>query len=227
MRKDIYISWDLSSLPPRSFCLGIAALLLLIMAPELDSENVDLTSYYPAPSGVYNKMITYNNAYLATNSGNVGVGTTNPAAKLQVASGNLIIDGIGGGLDYTPSPTTKGYLRINLDSSGCTFPGIVAPNSNSVCPSGYYATWTQGLYIDGFSYQNHGGNIYIALPGGVNTSQACSFTNTDTAGLCWKEALPNQHVTDPSTAGGWGSLSHALPPYTTEGAVSAVYCCPR
>ncbi len=226
MRKDIYISWDISSLPPRSFCLSIAALLLLIMAPELGSENVDLTSYYPAPSGVYNKMITYENAYLATNSGHVGIGTTNPAAKLQVASGNLIIDGIGGGLDYTPSPASKGYLRINLDSTGCTYPRIVAPNSNSVCPSGFYATWTQGLYIDGLSYQNHGGNVYAALSGGVKTSQVCSFTADELAGLCWKEAQPNKYISDPSAAAGWGTVSQATPPYT-EGAVLTVYCCPR
>ena len=44
--------------------LLLAGALLFSLAPELASESVTLTTYYPAPSGVYTTMITTNNTYL-------------------------------------------------------------------------------------------------------------------------------------------------------------------
>lgn len=73
----------------------IKALLFLALVLggtyALMSESLTLTTYYPAPSGVYNKMITTDAAYLARDGGNVGVGTTAPGAKLEVA-GNAIAE---------------------------------------------------------------------------------------------------------------------------------------
>jgi hypothetical protein len=58
--------------------------MLLATAGDLASENVTLTTYYPAPSGVYSQMITTGNTYLARDGGSVGVGTTAPGGKLDV-----------------------------------------------------------------------------------------------------------------------------------------------
>lgn len=66
----------------------MAGAMLLAAAPELASESVTLTTYYPAPSGVYTTMITTNNTYLArdasTNGGQVTVGSANTATGQMV-----------------------------------------------------------------------------------------------------------------------------------------------
>lgn len=62
----------------------LVASLLAVCAPELGSETVTLSTYYPAPSGVYTKMITTQDTWLARDSGKVGIGTQTPAAKLDV-----------------------------------------------------------------------------------------------------------------------------------------------
>lgn len=55
---------------------ALAALLLLLSAGDLASESVTLTTYYPAPSGVYTQMITTGNAFLSRDGGRVLVGGT-------------------------------------------------------------------------------------------------------------------------------------------------------
>lgn len=67
---------------------GLALLLMLGVCNELSSESVTLTTYYPAPSGVYTQMITTTNTYLARDSGKVGIGTTSPGANLDVFAAN-------------------------------------------------------------------------------------------------------------------------------------------
>ncbi|MBI5622469.1 MAG: hypothetical protein HY924_01685 [Elusimicrobia bacterium] len=87
---------------------GVAALLVLASAGELNSEYVNLTTYYPAPSGVYTQMLTTGRTFLAqnTNSGvGVGFGSTNfppsgvtggSSLKLGVA-GSVGVGAVGGG----------------------------------------------------------------------------------------------------------------------------------
>jgi len=50
-----------------------------------EGETFTITTYYPSPYGSYNELSTYSNTYLAMNSGNVGIGTSKPTAKLEVA----------------------------------------------------------------------------------------------------------------------------------------------
>ncbi len=52
-------------------CL-LAACMIAGVATEVASESVTLTTYYPAPSGVYTQMITTSNTYLARDGGSVG-----------------------------------------------------------------------------------------------------------------------------------------------------------
>jgi len=202
-RRKINIHFDLA-LPPQAVTLGFAAAILLAFAPELGSESVNLSNYYPAPSGVYTQMITTQNTFLATTaSSNVGIGTTSPAAKLQIAAGNVVLNGSGAGLAFAPSSPQKGYLYIDNTATGCGNP--VAGNANgTLCGVGYYATWTPGLFISGVSYQNRGGNVYVDLGGGITTTQVYAL-NTGTR-------IAN-----------WGTLTQ----YKNNTDLPTVYCCPK
>ncbi|MBI4374905.1 MAG: hypothetical protein HY549_00485 [Elusimicrobia bacterium] len=62
--------------------------LLAALPSHLGSENVNLSTYYPAPSGVYTQMITTDRTILARDaavSSRVGVGTSTPQVKFHVA----------------------------------------------------------------------------------------------------------------------------------------------
>ncbi len=67
---------------------AILASLAFLLIPNLHAaqKSVKLTTYYPAPYGEYKRLNSTEDAYLATTSGNVGIGTTNPQAKLDVTS---------------------------------------------------------------------------------------------------------------------------------------------
>ncbi|MFA6316880.1 MAG: hypothetical protein WC943_05625 [Elusimicrobiota bacterium] len=82
----------------------MTAAIILAFAGELNSEYVNLTTYYPAPSGVYTQMLTTGRAFFAqnTNTGvGIGFGSTNfPAAgsstKLSVV-GSVAVGTTAGG----------------------------------------------------------------------------------------------------------------------------------
>ncbi len=88
---------------------ALAACVLFGTAGTLASESMNLTTTYPAPSGVYTQVITTGNGtsgaldttlgrdagnvVLAPGSGSVGVGTAAPAAKLHVQGTLAVVDG--------------------------------------------------------------------------------------------------------------------------------------
>lgn len=78
--------------------LGLAGLLLLFVAPELGSESVTLSTYYPAPSGVYTNMITTGNTFLARDTGSVAIGVPTALGKLHVENGNVLFTNANLGL---------------------------------------------------------------------------------------------------------------------------------
>jgi hypothetical protein len=104
----------------RSMRALMAAAMIFSAVSEVASESVTLTTYYPAPSGVYTQMIVTGNTYLARDSGDVGIGTANPVAPLDVSN---TTNGSGGYMHLAgataPTLTTQGaYIGWNALSGG-------------------------------------------------------------------------------------------------------------
>ena len=75
-----------------AFLLAVLGLGVTLMA-----EDITLTTYYPAPYGVYDELTTTGNTNLAITSGNVGIGTTNPdgfQANIAVSEGARDVNNI-------------------------------------------------------------------------------------------------------------------------------------
>ena len=66
--------------------LHTLVILTFIVIPTAFAGRVDLTTYYPAPYGEYKNLKSTESSYFATSSGNVGIGGTAPAYKLQLWS---------------------------------------------------------------------------------------------------------------------------------------------
>lgn len=89
---EIIVRFDVR-MGPRMIKGAVAAALLFTAVPELGSESLTLSTYYPAPSGIYTKMITTAEAYLARDGGNVLVGAsavTGTGAKLYMPNGDML-----------------------------------------------------------------------------------------------------------------------------------------
>lgn len=153
--------------------LSAAGLLLLALAPELATESATLSTYYPAPAGIYNQLMTTKDAYLARDPGaKVGVGTVNPGAMLDVAGAIRFGDGRGelsdqggaaalgsiGGLPLLLAP--NGAEAVRMAPSGNI--GIGAQNPATTLeingllsftsPGGGYARICQDVAYDNASY---------------------------------------------------------------------------
>ena len=62
----------------------ILSLLLLSALIAYAANTIKVTTFFPAPDGAYRTLETSNRTFLATTSGNVGIGTSAPTAKLDV-----------------------------------------------------------------------------------------------------------------------------------------------
>src|SRR4051812_29353204 len=81
---EIKIKFDLT-FSRRFIAAARAAAMMFCAVPELESESVTPSTYYPAPSRVYPNMIRTSNPYRAGDGGNVGCGTTAPGSKRTAA----------------------------------------------------------------------------------------------------------------------------------------------
>ncbi len=182
-QRTIRLNFDLSFVyGPRTWRVPMVAVMLLAAVGELNSESVTLSTYYPAPSGVYTNMITTGNTFLARDGGagtRVGIGTIAPGAKLAVSgtmsvgaayaatvppADSMIVSGkIGVGMT-NPTQAIDVVGNIHINAVGCG--GPVAVVTGAICAAGQYATFQPGFYVEGWSYNNYTG-AYLIAPNGV------------------------------------------------------------
>ena len=138
--RDIHIHMRISR---RALVWGAAVLLLCCSANEVVSESMTMTTYYPAPTGTYRRLVTTggtvanpSHTILARDAGNVGIGTTDPQAKLAVA-GQLMITGGSPGAGKVLTSDAAGLASWQ---AGGTWPsGSYCIMANGVCPTGFSA----------------------------------------------------------------------------------------
>jgi hypothetical protein len=113
---------------------GMVGAMLLVAAPELASESVTLTTYYPAPSGVYTQLISTTKTWLARDGGWVDIGTSgapsggtvlsvagptvmgNSAANAALSAGNATLAVVGQGTT-NPDLTVNGSILVGNDGN--------------------------------------------------------------------------------------------------------------
>ena len=64
----------------------LAAALVAGLSIGLLADTMTMTTYYPSPTGIYQRFVTTAQTILARDGGNVGIGTTAPQGKLDVSS---------------------------------------------------------------------------------------------------------------------------------------------
>ena len=119
-KRDIHVHLRITR---RTLVWAAAVLLVCCCAYEVVSESMTLTTYYPAPSGTYLRLVATGgtvasprNTILARDAGQVGIGIGNPQAILDVNS------------------TTSGILPPRMNSvqqAALTTPGSVVYNTDS------------------------------------------------------------------------------------------------
>jgi len=128
------------------------------------------------------------NVFLATSSGNVGIGTASPAAKLDVSNGairlstayqvqwfngatqlgSILTDGSSNLTFQTGSSNTE---RMRIDSSGNLLVGTTTSASSRLTVDTAATGGLYGLYVTGFGYGVSAGGIFNAtatIPSGGN-----------------------------------------------------------
>jgi len=100
--------------------MGMVGLLLIGPAGELCSEPVTMTSYYPAPSGVYSQMVATQNSYLARDGSSFVLMGPPPGSAPLIPTGTTkltIMGAMGIGLaTATSTLTVVGAGGNNIDA---------------------------------------------------------------------------------------------------------------
>lgn len=118
--------------------VGAAAFLALMRAEPLSTEQLTMTTYYPAPYGVYKEMRVTDESYLAyaAAAARVGIGTTSPGGKLHVTgTGNVIFNTTGNLGVGTTNPQAKVHFsggggNMLFDAAN----GVVAVGTTDTSP---------------------------------------------------------------------------------------------
>ncbi len=108
---------------------GAVLFVMCAAVTDLSSESVTLTTYYPAPSGVYTNMITTGKTNLARDGDSVTIGVVAmPVEKLEIG-GNI---------------KASGHYKSDVD---CGTPVSYPYSGWTYCAAGQYATYIPGVYV--------------------------------------------------------------------------------
>jgi len=157
-----------------------------------------------------------------TAGGNVGIGTTNPGAKLHVSGGNIKVDS-GYGIDFSATANSSGTMTSELLSDyeeGTWTPVFQGSTSNPtityVQQNGWYTRIGNIVYINLILTTNakSGGSGDLRIGGipftpstegyyqmhGLNISEALSMSTAITSAIISEESSATQIFTDVNTA---------------------------
>lgn len=131
------------------------------MAMELSSESVTLTTYYPAPSGVYQQMITTGKTHLARDGNDVHVFVNAPGGSEMKMYAHKITGGPTTAASITAAGdfATKAYVDAAAGGPTgwtCTVRSGAAGASSSIACSGAEKVITGGCSVTDYSIGTQG-----------------------------------------------------------------------
>lgn len=133
--------------------LGMISFFTLALFSLASAEDsVTITTYYPSPYGSYNELTTSSNTYLATTSGNVGVGTTSPSHKFEVQGGEIYASNSGNAI----TGRSTGGIGVYGDTDAAFGAGIGVYGRNTSSGSGVAGTSVSGRGVSGVSGSGRG-----------------------------------------------------------------------
>lgn len=212
--SDIVIRFDLR-FGKRVFSAALVPALMLSAVPQLGSESVTLSTYYPAPSGVYTNMITTSNTYLARDGGSLGVGTSGPSNKLHVV-GNTTLQGSGAVNNVTLATSggnvtfsgggNGGNPAVSITPSVATVALDVAQNSTARVGRAYLSSGGDYMHLANNEYYNGGSWIATGGSGALLqfAGQQVAFYSHNGAGGHSGLMLISPGNT---VSGGWGHMA--------------------
>lgn len=122
-----------------SIYYNFAIALSFLSSQTALAEDVNVSTFYPSPYGNYQELETTSDTSLATVSGNVGIGTTTPAGKLQVTGTGTVLFNTTGNVGIgtvTPSsqlhvvhPAAVPALRVDRGPADLS-PFVIDRNGN-------------------------------------------------------------------------------------------------
>jgi hypothetical protein len=170
----------------------LVALFLASLPLEISSESLTLSTYYPAPLGVYAQLITTgvgpSNTLLARDGGNVGVGTASPTALLHaVGRGNGTVAELQGGtndLALAATANNPGWMATLQNSNG-SGDGLTISASNLALFGSASGAGSYGVEGSGGNTGVYGVSANIGVQGSGNNEGVLGYGQNALYGFSW------------------------------------------